>query len=100
MPSDSQIDDAILAATDPLWTKVAMVIARTAKCFPTGLPEGDAGYQMIADRIGALVREGRLDAKGEITQWRRSEVRRAASNPKTGSSKSGWDSELESPGVL
>lgn len=80
MPGDSQIDDAILAATEPRWTKVAMVIVRAADCFATDLPDGDSGCQIIADRISTLVRDGRLDAQGDITQWRNSEVRRAASN--------------------
>ena len=79
MPTDSQIDDAILAASEPRWTKVALVIVRTAKRFPMDLPDGDAGCQMIADRIGALVRDGRLTAQGDITRWRESEVKKADS---------------------
>ena len=77
MPSDSQIDDAILAATELHWKKVAVIIVTTADAFPSSLPDGDAGHQIIADRIGALVREGRLIAQGDITRWRHSEVRRA-----------------------
>ena len=77
MPSDVQIDDAILAATESRWKKVAMVVVTAADTFPSGLPDGDAGYQLIADRISALVREGRLVAQGDITRWRHSEVRRS-----------------------
>jgi len=40
------------------------------------LPEGDAGYNLVAKRIEILVRGGRLLAQGDIKKWGHSEVRK------------------------
>jgi hypothetical protein len=55
-----EIDGAVLAVTQAHWGKVAMIIVKTAERLGPDLPEGDAGYSMIAARIAA---------------WRHSEVR-------------------------
>jgi hypothetical protein len=54
--SPSEIDDAVLAVADEHWHKVA-------------------GHDLIAQRIVALVEDGRLIAQGDISRWRQSEVR-------------------------
>jgi hypothetical protein len=80
MTSDSQIDEAImavLAARDGRWVKVAWVAVSAPNSLGSDFPSGEAGYQMVADRITVLVDEGRLLAKGDITQWRFSEVKPA-----------------------
>ena len=56
--TSSEIDNAILAE----------------KLGP-GLPGGDAGYNMIAERIAALVHARRLTSQGDISRWWHSEVR-------------------------
>ncbi len=73
--SDLQIDEAILSVTDASWTKVAYVITKVADAMGSGLPEGDAAYNLIARRIEILVQGGRLLAQGDIKKWRHSEVR-------------------------
>jgi hypothetical protein len=73
--SPTQIDDAILAVTQPSWRKVAMIIVTAADRLGSELPEGDPGHHMIARRIEELVRDGRLVAQGDISRWRHSEVR-------------------------
>jgi hypothetical protein len=73
--SPARIDDAILEVTQPSWSKVAMIIVKTADRLGSELPEGDPGYHMVARRIEELVREGRLAAQGDISRWRHSEVR-------------------------
>jgi hypothetical protein len=73
--SDLQIDEAILSVTDASWTKVALVITKVADTMGSGLPEGDAAYNLIARRIEILVQDGRLLAQGDIKKWRHSEVR-------------------------
>jgi hypothetical protein len=73
--SDLQIDEAILSVTEASWTKVAFVITKVAATMGSGLPEGDAAYNLIAKRIEILVRGGRLLAQGDIKKWRHSEVR-------------------------
>ncbi len=72
----TQIDEAILAAAGDRWTKVAMVIARTARTLHGELPSGDQCHDEISQHIQALVADGRLAARGNIRDWRHSEVRR------------------------
>ena len=69
------IDSALLAVAEAHWRKVAMIILKTAERLGPDLPEGDAGYSMIAARIAALVAAGRLASQGDISRWRHSEVR-------------------------
>jgi hypothetical protein len=73
--TSSEIDNAILAVAQPSWRKVAMIIATTAKKLGNQLPDDDSGYQLIVGRVEALVREGRLLAQGDVTNWRFSEIR-------------------------
>ena len=49
---------------------VAMVISRVADRMASDLPEGDDRYELVAQRIEALVRDGRLVAQGDIKKWR------------------------------
>jgi hypothetical protein len=73
--STSNIDDAILAVAEVYWLKVASIIMKAAQRLGGELPEGDDGYRLIAARIAALVRGGRLVTQGDISKWRHSEVR-------------------------
>jgi Protein of unknown function len=77
--NDDAMDEAILstlATAGGRWRKVAMVIGRVADRMGNDLPEGDEGYDLVAQRIKALVRDGRLVAQGGVKKWRFSEVRR------------------------
>jgi uncharacterized protein DUF3658 len=77
--NDDAIDQAIfstLSVAEGRWRKVAMVISRVAEQMRNDLPEGDDGYDLVAQRIEALVHDGRLVAQGDIKKWRFSEVRR------------------------
>jgi len=76
--SDDAIDLAILStlsAAGGRWRKVAMVISRVANGICDDFPEGDERYELVARRIEALVADGRLEAQGNIKNWRFSEVR-------------------------
>ncbi|HKS37279.1 MAG TPA: DUF3658 domain-containing protein [Verrucomicrobiae bacterium] len=75
--TESEIDDAILSSIEARWQKVAAVISRAAKKLYGDLPDGEESYKMIAERIEVLVESGRLEAPGDITRWRFSEVRLA-----------------------
>ncbi len=72
----TQIDEAILAAVGDRWAKVAMVIARTVRTVHGELPNSDQWHDEISQDIEALVADGRLAARGNIKDWRHSEVRR------------------------
>ena len=77
--NDDAIDQAILAMlaiARGRWRKVAMVIARIADQKGEDLPAGDDRYDLVAQRVEALVLDGRLMAQGDIKKWRFSEVRR------------------------
>ena len=77
--NDDAIDQAILSmlsATNGRWRKVAMVIVRVAEGMDNDSQDDDARYALIARRIEALVRGGRLLVQGDINNWRFSEVRR------------------------
>jgi hypothetical protein len=71
----NQIDQAVLAVSESGWRKVAMIILKAADRLGPDLPEGDPGYDMIAQRVEALVAAGRLVSQGNLSRWRHSEVR-------------------------
>ncbi len=76
--TDNQLEALLLAQAKPNWQKVAMLIAKAMRTYETW----DA--DRVGQRIVSLVDEGKLDAVGNIRNWRRSEVRLHAAddNPK------------------
>ena len=56
------------------WTKVPMVIVKAAQAIDGHLPDEERA-EVIAQRIAALVVDGRLTAQGNLSNWRHSEVR-------------------------
>ena len=75
--NNSQIDEAVLSVVGERWTKVARVIVEVAKAMGGSLPSQAEHFEAIAQRIEALVGDGRLSVQGNIKKWRFSEVRRA-----------------------
>jgi hypothetical protein len=71
--SDQYIDGLILSTVVRQWRKVALIIGKvhTASRNDAAETSDDA----IADRIRALVDEGKLEAQGNLNRWRHSEVR-------------------------
>lgn len=80
--NNSQIDEAILSVVAERWTKVARVIPEVAKAMGGDLRSQGENFEAIAQRIEALVSDGRLSAQGNIKRWRFSEVRRAMLEPR------------------
>jgi hypothetical protein len=72
MITDDQIDETILALSAPKFLKVAMVIVRTSKVLGE---DSDEFYERIAGRIRWLSANGKLEAVGDLSHWRNSEVR-------------------------
>lgn len=64
------LDSLILACSSERWQKVARIIAQVADRATAG-----GNFEMIASRIRTLVEDGKLEAKGDLSQWRYSEVR-------------------------
>ncbi len=75
-PEDiSAIDDALLDATSPNWSKVAMVLAKQLKAHP-GLPD-DVPLEFYWSRLCDMIARGQLESQGNLRRARFSEVRRA-----------------------
>jgi hypothetical protein len=66
-----ELDKLILARVQPRWRKTAFIIAAVEQSL--GLEQSDD--QAIAARIVGLVKAGKLEAQGNIDEWRYSEVR-------------------------
>ena len=67
--SDKELDALLLAQAKAKWQKVAMIIAKAMGGYETWDPD------RVGQRIVALVEAGKLDAAGNVLNWRRSEVR-------------------------
>jgi hypothetical protein len=76
MPSDPELDAALLASIGPRWTKVARVLACAAELPSLGFEAGEEDYDVLAVRLGELVASGAVLARGDLNHWRLSEVRR------------------------
>ena len=75
-PEDiSAIDDALLDATSPNWSKVAMVLAKQMKARP-GVPD-DVPLEFYWSRLCDMIARGQLESQGNLRRARFSEVRRA-----------------------
>lgn len=72
----SQIREAILANCRSSWLKVARVIWFAHR--DLALPDDEASHDLIAAELAKLVHAGELEAVGDLSNWRHSEVRLAA----------------------
>jgi hypothetical protein len=79
--NESRIEETILSAVGARWTKVAMVVVKVADAMGRDLPTRNERYEMVSKYIGALVNDGRLAARGDMKNWRASEVRLAGAKP-------------------
>jgi Protein of unknown function len=73
MRGTADIDSAILKTLTPHWAKVAMVAVRAME--QLNLPSTDENFDSVCRRIAALVEEGVIDAQGDVSLPRYSEVR-------------------------
>jgi hypothetical protein len=73
--TDSEIDDAVIASVGPRWDKVAVIVTIAAEKLYGKSAAGYDEHKVIAARIEILVENGRLEAQGDITRWRFSEIR-------------------------
>jgi hypothetical protein len=65
------LDSLILSSASNRWQKVAKIIALVSEH-----QSNTADIAAVETRIRALVKDGKLEAKGDLSQWRFSEVRR------------------------
>jgi hypothetical protein len=71
--SDRYIDGLILSAATGQWRKVALIVGKVLMVCRNNAAE--TSEHAIADRIRALVDEGKLQAQGNLSRWRHSEVK-------------------------
>ena len=69
------ISDVILDNCRPTWLKVARVVAFAHR--DAGLPDDKAALDSVALKLKKLVEAGTLEAVGDLSNWRESEVRLA-----------------------
>jgi hypothetical protein len=74
--SDAEIDEAILTVTFPSWRKVALIIVWADKLLGNETSNDEARLDRISERVGILVSEGRLLARGDTRNWRYSEIQK------------------------
>jgi hypothetical protein len=73
MPSPTEIDEAIMAAVTSCWMKVARINGDVlTEMQRTGI---EISAEAVAERIEALIEQGKLQCQGNPKRWRHSEVR-------------------------
>ena len=68
----SKVRDAILNSCQPNYCKVDMIVVRASELLGD---DSTVTYEAIGDEIAKLVEQGLIQAVGDISNWRRSEVR-------------------------
>lgn len=79
MSMNSLLDGLILSSVTERWKKVAKIIAVVSE-----RAGNTANLNAIAARICALVDDGKLEGKGDLSRWGHSEVRRDQSSSAQG----------------
>jgi hypothetical protein len=76
MIAATELDELILSFCDVRWLKVARIFGNTMQVLEDRGIQIPGGMAAALDaRLEALVKSGRLQAKGNIRRWRFSEVR-------------------------
>jgi hypothetical protein len=71
--SHQNVDGLILAFAKVQWRKEAMIISQVlGECRRLGINVDEYG---VAERVCALVQDGQLEAQGDLSRWRHSEVK-------------------------
>jgi hypothetical protein len=69
----SSVDGLILSSAKAQWRRVAMIVSQVlGECGRLGINIDEHG---VAERICALVEGGQLEAQGNLSRWRYSEVK-------------------------
>jgi hypothetical protein len=71
--SHQAVDRLILSVAQAQWRKVAMILSQVIAA--RGGRGDDAELEYVAQRVRTLVENGRLQAQGDLSKWRHSEVR-------------------------
>lgn len=69
----SSISEAILGNCRPTWLKVALVVAFAQR--DLAFSDNETTYDSVALELTKLVETGKLEAVGDLSDWRHSEIR-------------------------
>jgi Protein of unknown function len=72
--AQTRIDELVVRFARPTWRKVARIIAHVLDACERDGVETDGSA--VEDRIRLMVEQGKLEAQGDLSQWRHSEIRR------------------------
>jgi hypothetical protein len=72
-PPSLDLDALVLSLAWPEWQRVEQLIINVSK--DCELMAIDVSGEVVADHIRKLVNDGKLEARGSLADWRRSEVR-------------------------
>ena len=73
MENAQALDEIIVSLAKRRWQKTAMIIANVLDRLE--VESLDVHGHRVEERIVYLVKEGRLEAQGDLSRWRHSEVR-------------------------
>jgi hypothetical protein len=76
MATDSDLDAALFASIGQTWVKVAKVLGLATQAPYLAFHDDEDEHAALAVRLEKLVANGAILARGDLTQWRFSEVRR------------------------
>ena len=72
MASESDIDEALMASVQGHWRKGARVLVLAADKLGW---DSDDDFNRLARRVEVLTADRQLEAQGDLSRWRHSEVR-------------------------
>jgi len=70
---NAELEQHILAACEDRWLKVARIVVVASRS--AGFENTKWGHDAVARRVRRLVKRQKLDAVGDLYNWRASEVR-------------------------
>ena len=90
MISQHEIDQLILSFCNTHWQKVAKVMGKVLQVVEEREIRCSTGFAVAIDmRVATLIRNGKLEAQGNIRKWRFSEIRRPAARAQASLSPAG-----------
>ena len=85
MDGNQSLDVLILSQLQQHWLKTARIIVTVLEELGPDLADEEAADR-VAQRIVELAQAGQLESRGDLSNWRRSEVRLPTSNSAKGES--------------
>ena len=91
-PTNAQLDALIRGCAQSDWEKVEAVVARVGELCEAQKLRFDP--DVVATRIATLVQDGNLEGLGDLTRWKRGEVRLLGPQLPSGETKRAANQEI------